>query len=130
MNPPELRYTSEHEWVRVDEGSDTARVGITDYAQEALGDIVYVHVPGMGEAVETGSAMGELESTKSVSDLIAPVTGVVTARNDDLGDSPDLVNADPYGRGWIFEVRIDPAVLTHQIDRLMDVPAYRTLTGA
>ncbi|MBA3266573.1 MAG: glycine cleavage system protein GcvH [Nocardioidaceae bacterium] len=103
MIPTDVRYTREHEWVKeVSEG--TLRVGITDFAQEALGDIVYVDLPEVGEAVEAGSSMGELESTKSVSDLYAPVTGTVTARNEKLQSAPELCNTDAYGEGWIVEI--------------------------
>jgi glycine cleavage system H protein len=109
VNPPELRYTSEHEWVRVDDDGITARVGITDYAQEALGDIVYVHIPGVGETVESGAPMGELESTKSVSDLFAPVSGTIRVVNDALDTQPELCNSDPYGDGWIVEITLSDA---------------------
>lgn len=101
--PTELKYTAEHEWVGPANGT-TVRIGITDYAQEALGDIVYVHLPDVGDTVEAGSAMGELESTKSVSDLFAPVSGTVTARNEALDANPELCNSDPYGEGWIVEI--------------------------
>jgi glycine cleavage system H protein len=100
--PEDLRYTAEHEWVRVD--GDRVRVGITSYAQEALGDIVYVSLPSTGDQVSAGAACGEVESTKSVSDLFAPVSGTVVAVNGDLDATPELVNSDPYGAGWMFEV--------------------------
>jgi glycine cleavage system H protein len=121
--PDDLKYTSEHEWVRVPGGSDSSvRVGITDYAQDALGDIVYVSLPDTGEEVEAGSAIGELESTKSVSDVYAPVSGTISARNDALDGAPELVNSDPYGDGWLFEVvPTDPAA----VDALMDAGAYQ-----
>jgi glycine cleavage system H protein len=106
VNPPELRYTSEHEWVRLADDGTTVRVGITDFAQESLGDIVYVHIPGVGEHVDAGSAMGELESTKSVSDLFAPVSGTVNTVNDVLDTQPELINSDPYGEGWIVEITL------------------------
>ena len=102
MIPEDLYYSEEHEWVRLDD--DVATIGITDYAQEQLGDIVYVHLPEVGEAVEAGTAMGELESTKSVSDLFAPVSGTVAARNEALDANPELCNSDPYGEGWILEI--------------------------
>ena len=102
-NPEDLKYTAEHEWVRPGDGG-MMRIGITDYAQEQLGDIVYVHLPEVGEAVEAGTAMGELESTKSVSDLFAPVSGTVAARNEALDANPELCNSDPYGEGWILEI--------------------------
>jgi glycine cleavage system H protein len=105
--PDDLRYTAEHEWVRID--GDIARVGITAFAQDALGDIVYVTLPDDGASVEARGVCGEVESTKSVSDVYAPVTGVVSARNEALDSAPELVNTDPYGEGWMFEVRIaDP----------------------
>jgi glycine cleavage system H protein len=103
--PEDLKYTAEHEWVRTpgnEEGS--VRIGITDYAQDALGDIVYVSLPDVGEEVQAGAAVGELESTKSVSDVYVPVSGRVAARNESLDAHPELVNSDPYGDGWLFEV--------------------------
>ena len=102
--PDDLGYTAEHEWVRVTDG--TARVGITGYAQDALGDVVFVTLPEVGATVTAGETCGEVESTKSVSDLYAPVSGTVTARNDALDGSPELVNSDPYGEGWMFEVEL------------------------
>ncbi len=104
MYPPDVQYTAEHEWVK--ETSDgVLRIGITDFAQESLGDIVYVHLPEVGVDVEAGTPMGELESTKSVSDLFAPVSGTVIARNDQLESAPELCNSDAYGEGWIVEIR-------------------------
>jgi glycine cleavage system H protein len=119
--PDELKYTAEHEWVRP---GPTVRVGITDYAQEALGDVVYVSLPEVGASVSAGSACGEVESTKSVSDLYAPISGTVTARNDALDDQPELINSDPYGQGWIIE--IEPADAA-DVDGLLDAAAYGTL---
>ena len=122
MYPDDLRYTSEHEWVRSPGENDGAvRVGITDFAQEALGDIVYVSLPDVGSEVEQGSPVGELESTKSVSDLYAPVGGKVVARNETLDATPELVNSDPYGAGWLFEVAPADAA---QVDALLDVDSY------
>jgi glycine cleavage system H protein len=119
--PADLRYTAEHEWVKP--SGTTARVGITAYAQDALGDIVYVSVPDMGVTVTAGQACGEVESTKSVSDVFAPVTGTVTAVNEALTDTPELLNSDPYGDGWIFEVELaDPA----QVDVLLTTDQYRS----
>jgi len=123
--PDDLRYTAEHEWVRVTEGSNTVRVGITDYAQEALGDVVYVSLPEIGAAVGAGDAVGEIESTKSVSDLYAPVAGTVSARNEALDGSPDLVNSDPYGEGWIVEIELAEGV---DVDALLDAGTYGTLS--
>lgn len=121
--PEELRYTSEHEWALVqDDGR--VRVGITDFAQDALGDVVYVDLPEEGAEVRAGEPFGEVESTKSVSDLYGPVTGRVVSRNEALGDSPELVNRDPYGEGWM--VVIEPAE-AGQLDGLMDAAAYRAL---
>lgn len=118
--PTDLRYTAEHEWVK-STGEDTVRVGITSFAQEALGDVVYVSAPSIGDAVTAGDSCGEVESTKSVSDLYSPLSGEVVAVNDALDATPELVNSDPYGDGWIFEVRVsDPAT----IDGLMDATAY------
>ena len=107
-NPEDLKYTAEHEWVRAGD-SGVMRIGITDYAQEQLGDIVYVHLPEVGETVEAGTAVGELESTKSVSDLFAPVSGTVAARNEALDATPELCNTDPYGEGWILEIEASDA---------------------
>ncbi|HET7387042.1 MAG TPA: glycine cleavage system protein GcvH [Nocardioidaceae bacterium] len=121
MYPEDLKYTPEHEWVRSFENS-TVRVGITDYAQDALGDIVYVSLPEADTQIEAGAAVGELESTKSVSDVYAPVSGTVVTRNESLESSPELVNSDPYGEGWLLEIRpSDPGAL----DALMDATAYQ-----
>ena len=123
MYPDDLKYTAEHEWVRVPgESEGSVRVGITHFAQDALGDIVYVSLPEVGDSVESGSPCGELESTKSVSDIFAPVSGEVTARNDSLDATPELVNNDPYGGGWLFELTpADPAA----VDGLMDAATYQ-----
>ena len=122
--PAGLRYTAEHEWVRSPgEAANAVRIGITDYAQDALGDIVYVSLPEVGTDVEAGSAIGELESTKSVSDVYAPLTGQVVSRNEALDSSPELVNSDPYGDGWLFEVVPGDA---GALDALMDAAAYQT----
>ncbi|WP_018500001.1 glycine cleavage system protein GcvH [Parafrankia discariae] len=120
MYPDDLKYTREHEWARAD--GNTVRVGITAYAQEALGDIVFVSLPEVGQAVSAGEPCGEVESTKSVSDIYAPVSGEIAARNEALVAAPELVNSDPYGEGWLVEVTVvDPAVL----DDLLDATAYR-----
>ena len=124
--PSELKYTPEHEWVRVDEGSGTVRIGITDYAQEALGDVVYVSLPELGATVSAGAAFGEVESTKSVSDLYAPVSGTVTARNETLDATPELINSDPYGDGWIVEIELSGDA---ELGALLDAGAYATLSG-
>ena len=122
MNPEDLKYTAEHEWVREPGSTEgSVRVGITDYAQDALGDIVYVALPEVGASVTAGSPCGELESTKSVSDVYAPLAGEVVARNDTLDATPELVNSDPYGEGWLFElVPADAA----DVAALMDAGAY------
>jgi glycine cleavage system H protein len=127
--PADLHYTAEHEWVRRS-GDDTVRVGITDFAQSALGDVVFVQLPDVGGDVTAGESFGEVESTKSVSDLFAPVSGTVTAVNGDLEGSPQLVNSDPYGAGWLLDVRVsDVAELESALSTLLDAEAYRgTLT--
>ncbi|MFZ1175354.1 MAG: glycine cleavage system protein GcvH [Mycobacterium sp.] len=127
--PPDLHYTAEHEWVRRS-GDDTARVGITDFAQSALGDVVFVQLPDVGTELTAGESFGEVESTKSVSDLYAPVSGKVSAVNSELEGSPQLVNSDPYGAGWLLDVQAsDVAELESAISSLLDAEAYRgTLT--
>ncbi len=127
--PSDLHYTAEHEWVRRS-GEDTVRVGITDFAQSALGDVVFVQLPDVGSQVTAGESFGEVESTKSVSDLFAPVSGTVSAVNGDLDGSPQLVNSDPYGSGWLVDVQVsDAAELESAISTLLDPEAYRgTLT--
>lgn len=123
MIPEQLRYTAEHEWVNTD--AETHKVGITDFAQDALGDIVYVQLPDVGAEVKAGESLGEIESTKSVSELYAPISGTVVARNEALGDAPDLVNTDPYGEGWLVEIRPSDA---SSAGALLDAAAYRELT--
>ncbi|UXA04599.1 glycine cleavage system protein GcvH [Mycobacterium sp. SMC-2] len=127
--PPDLHYTAEHEWVRRS-GEDTVRVGITDFAQSALGDVVFVQLPEVGTELTAGESFGEVESTKSVSDLYAPVSGKVSAVNTDLEGSPQLVNSEPYGAGWLVDVQVsDAAALEAGIASLLDAGAYRgTLT--
>jgi glycine cleavage system H protein len=122
--PDDLRYSAEHEWVRVD--GARVRVGITDYAQDALGDIVYVELPAVGAAVEAGGPLGEVESTKSVSEIYAPVAGTVTARNDSLSANPEQINQDPYGEGWICELELADVTV---LDSLLDAPGYGDLTA-
>ena len=120
MYPEDLKYTSEHEWVRTPgEVEGSVRIGITHFAQDALGDIVYVSLPEVGDSVAAGSAVGELESTKSVSDVYSPVSGEVVARNESLDATPELVNSDPYGGGWLFEV-----VPSGETSELMDAATY------
>ncbi len=123
--PENLSYTAEHEWVREGEGG-VVRVGITSYAQESLGDVVYVSLPTVGDSVAAGDTCGEVESTKSVSDLYAPLAGEVTAVNEALDASPQLVNADPYGGGWMYELKVaDPAAL----GGLLDAGSYTDQLG-
>lgn len=126
--PADLRYTPEHEWVRRT-GDGTVRVGITDFAQSSLGDVVYVQLPDVGSKVSAGESFGEVESTKSVSDLYAPVTAKVIAVNGDLESNPQLVNSDPYGQGWLLELQADGDTLEQGLAALLGADAYRgTLT--
>jgi glycine cleavage system H protein len=124
MYPDDLKYTREHEWARAE--GDRATIGITDYAQEALGDIVYVDVPPVGTAVSSGEAFGEVESTKSVSDLYSPVSGTIVERNDELDKSPELINSDPYGQGWLVVVQMTDA---DELDQLMEADAYAEMVA-
>ena len=127
--PADLRYSTDHLWVRP--GADgLVRVGVTDFAQQSLGDVVDVSPPRPGDTVTAGQACGDIESVKSLSDLVAPVTGTVRGRNDALAGTPELVNADPYGQGWLFEVETDAATLGQQLAALMDADSYRALAGA
>jgi glycine cleavage system H protein len=126
VSPEDLRYTDAHEWVKaMDDG--VVRVGITDYAQRQLGDVVFVQLPTVGGSTQAGEPLGEIESTKSVSDIYAPVAGEVVAANDALADTPELVNSDPYGAGWIVELRLTDGA-DGQLDGLLDAAAYRALT--
>jgi glycine cleavage system H protein len=122
--PDELRYTAEHEWVQAT-AEDTVRVGITDYAQTRLGDVVYVQLPAVGTSVTPGDPVGEVESTKSVSEVFAPVAGEVIACNDELEDHPELLNSDPYGAGWMIVIRLQEV---SAMDSLMGAQEYSTLT--
>ena len=128
MIPEELRYSPQHEWVR-ELGDGVVRVGITHYAQEQLGDVVFVDLPEVGQEAAGGTAVGEVESTKSVSEIFAPVSGEVVAVNAELEDNPALVNSDPYGAGWMLELRVADAAAP-QAAELLDATAYRELTGA
>jgi len=120
--PAQLLYSSDHEWIAVD--GTRARIGITDYAQDALGDVVYVQTPTLGATVTAGDSFSEVESTKSVSDIYAPVSGTVVAVNDELANGPDALNSDPYGAGWICEIEMsDPT----DIDGLLDAVGYQAL---
>ena len=120
--PDDLRYSSDHEWARLEDGK--VRIGITDYAQDTLGDVVFVQVPDVGTKVQAGDAFGEVESTKSVSDVYAPVAGTVVEVNPDLVDAPNRLNEDPYGEGWICVIEPDDA---GQLDQLLDADGYRAL---
>jgi glycine cleavage system H protein len=122
--PDDLRYSSDHEWARAD--GDVVRVGITDYAQDALGAVVFVDLPKVGTDVSAGGAIGEVESTKSVSEIYAPVSGTITAINDSLTSAPEAVNADPYGEGWICEITTSD---TSEYDELLDAGRYHSLTN-
>ena len=122
MYPDDLKYTAEHEWARAE--GDRATVGITHYAQDALGDIVYVDIPPVGTAVTGGETFGEVESTKSVSDIYAPVSGSITEVNADLADAPERLNEDPYGEGWICVIELRDAA---ELDKLLTADAYRAL---
>jgi glycine cleavage system H protein len=118
--PPDLRYSKDHEWVRIE--GDRARVGITDHAQDALGDVVFVQVPEVGAATTAGTGVSEVESTKSVSDIYAPLSGTIVEVNAELAENPERVNEDPYGEGWIFVVALsDPT----ELDALLDAEAYQ-----
>ncbi|HAM00646.1 MAG TPA: glycine cleavage system protein GcvH [Acidimicrobiaceae bacterium] len=122
--PEDLRYTADHEWARLQDGA--VRVGITDFAQDALGDVVFVQLPQVGARVEQGAVLGEVESTKSVSEIYAPVSGEVQAVNTDLDSAPELLNSDPYGQGWICEIRPED---TAALESLLAASAYAELTA-
>jgi glycine cleavage system H protein len=124
VTPEDLKYTDAHEWLLATEGN-TVRVGITAYAQDQLGDVVFVELPNVGATVEAGTPLGEVESTKSVSEIFAPVSGTVAAVNTALDDTPELVNSDPYGEGWIVEINVEDL---SALDELMDAAAYQELT--
>jgi glycine cleavage system H protein len=120
--PDDLRYSSDHEWVRVEGGK--ARIGITDYAQDALGDVVFVDLPEVGTSTTAGGSISEVESTKSVSDIYAPLTGTIVEVNGDLAEAPERLNEDPYGEGWICTIELsDPS----EVDGLLDAAGYRAL---
>jgi glycine cleavage system H protein len=123
--PAELRYTAEHEWVTVT-AAGRVRFGITDHAQDALGDIVYVTLPALGASVTAGEPCGEVESTKSVSDIYAPLSGTVVGRNDGVETSPETINSDPYGQGWLVELDADPALVAD----LLDAAGYEAVISA
>jgi glycine cleavage system H protein len=124
--PDDLRYSKDHEWIRTEGGADalSVRIGITDYAQDALGDVVFVDLPEVGATVEASASISEVESTKSVSDIYAPVSGTITAVNSDLADAPERLNEDPYGEGWICVIELSDA---NQLDALLTAEGYRAL---
>ncbi|WP_040160851.1 glycine cleavage system protein GcvH [Nigerium massiliense] len=126
MYPEDLRYTDKHEWLRAGNES-TVRIGITDFAAEALGDVVYVSLPQVGDEVELDDACAEVESTKSVSDVYAPVSGVVTAINEQLSATPETINSDPYGDGWLFEIEMSNP---EEFDELLDSDGYAEVAGS
>jgi glycine cleavage system H protein len=126
--PEDLQYTAEHEWAQVTAGG-AVRIGITDHAQAALGDVVFVSLPEIGKAVVAGEPFGEIESTKSVSDLYAPVTGVVSARNDSLDSDPAQLNSEPYGAGWIVEITVAEGEASAAIGDLLDASGYEALVS-
>ena len=123
--PEDLRYTTDHEWVK-ETGEGTVRIGITDYAQDALGDVVYVSMPAVGDSLSAGDTCGEVESTKSVSDVYAPLAGEVTAVNAALDATPELVNSDPYGEGWMYEIRLGEGA---DLSGLLDASGYQEQLG-
>ena len=123
--PEDLRYSREHEWVRLN--GSVARIGITDFAQDSLGDVVFVQLPDVGLDVVAGASVSEIESTKSVSDVYVPLTGSVSAINEALAEQPELVNQDPYGTGWMFELEVTDV---SEVDALLDAAAYRALIAA
>ena len=120
--PDDLRYSTDHEWIRVEGGN--VRIGITDYAQDALGDVVFVDLPEVGDSVDAAASISEVESTKSVSDIYAPVAGTVTEVNADLADAPERLNEDPYGEGWICVIEVADAA---ELDKLLTADGYRAL---
>ena len=122
--PEELKYSSDHEWAAV--SNTRVRVGITDYAQDALGDVVYVDLPKVGTTVNAADPIGEVESTKSVSEIYAPVSGTIVAVNDALGDSPEAINSDPYGSGWLYDVMMS---YEETLEQLLTADEYRDLVG-
>jgi glycine cleavage system H protein len=124
MLPQDLRYSKEHEWVRIE--GDLATIGITEFAAEQLGDVVYVELPEVGRTIDMAASVGVIESVKAVSDLFAPVGGEVIEANPDLAGTPELVNSDPYGKGWMIKVRVGDL---GQIDGLLDAAAYEALTS-
>ena len=128
--PADLKYGQDHMWARPNANGGLVRVGLTDFAQGSLGDVVDVSLPEVGDTVDAGEPCGDIESVKSVNDLIAPVSGTVRRRNDELDNAPELINSDPYGQGWMFEIETDATTLETQLGALLDAHAYGALTGA
>lgn len=124
--PEELTYTEEHEWISAADESSVVRVGVTDFAQNELGDVVFVQLPEVGAAISQGETVGEVESTKSVSEIFAPLDGEIVARNEALEEDPALINTDPYGEGWLFDLRLDDA---QSVDQLLDAAGYQQQVG-
>ncbi|MGW0086809.1 glycine cleavage system protein GcvH [Streptomyces sp. NPDC003393] len=127
--PDDRRYSSEHIWAKTQEGQSVVRIGVTDYAQDALGDVIDVTLPEVGTGVQAEIACADVESTKSVSDVVSPVSGTVVARNEDLADSPELVNSDPYEQGWLVDIEVDPSKAATELAALQDATAYARATG-
>jgi glycine cleavage system H protein len=127
--PADLRYSKDHLWARPGDGTGLVRIGVTDFAQQSLGDVVDVSLPAPGGTVRAGAPCGDIESVKSLNDLVAPVTGTVRTRNDALTQAPELVNNDPYGEGWMADIETDPATLSQQLASLLDAAGYRDLVG-
>jgi glycine cleavage system H protein len=124
VTPEDLKYTEEHEWVS-QRAPGAIRIGITEYAQDQLGDVVYVQLPEVGQRIDAGNPVGEVESTKSVSEIFAPVSGTVTAVNESLTEQPELINSDPYGEGWMFDVELDDP---DALEGLLEAEAYQAIT--
>lgn len=128
--PDNLRYSTEHIWLKTDATSSVARIGITDYAQQALGDVIAVTLPDVGDGVQAEIACADVESTKSVSDVVSPVSGTVAARNEGLVNSPDVINSDPYEQGWLLDIELDAAKAAAELAALQDATVYAQATGS
>jgi glycine cleavage system H protein len=129
VTPAELQYVKDHHWIRPNDDGTVIRVGVTDFAQESLGDVVAIYLPRENQRVQAGEACGEIESTKSVNDLVAPLSGTITARNTRMEDEPEVVNEDPYGEGWLFEITLSEPPYTADAPRLITADEYKTFTG-
>ncbi|MCZ4602403.1 glycine cleavage system protein GcvH [Streptomyces sp. Lzd4kr] len=128
--PDNLRYSTEHIWLKTGENQSVVRIGITDYAQQALGDVIAVTLPEIGNGVQAEIACADVESTKSVSDVVSPVSGTVVARNDSLENSPEVINSDPYEQGWLLDIEIDPDKAAAELAALQDSAVYARATGS